>query len=79
MATLMTIPELQDFDDKHVYDQCQNAVLQADTLNFVIEFNSVNARAATNLGVEPIQEFLQTEVSQFPVRLMLLDFPSVRK
>lgn len=64
MTAFTTIPELQDFDDKSVYDQCQHAVLQPDTYNFVIEFDSLNARAAINLGEEPMQRFLQTKVSQ---------------
>ncbi len=78
MATFITIPELQNFDDSFVYDRCHNAIMLADTRNFVIEFDSTNARAAINLGDDAIQRLLQIQVSTFTLSIfMRLEDPSV--
>jgi len=63
MAELTTISELQNFDDENVYRRCEDAIKQADTQNFVIEFDSTEARAAINIGEDAIQRLLQTKVS----------------
>lgn len=57
-------PGFEDFDLSSVYARYASAGLQADTLNFVIDFDSSTAFAALNLDLESIEKALQTEVRE---------------
>ena len=71
MSASTLIPELQDFDNEDAYKECEDAVMQASALNFVVQFDSTKAYSAINLGVDAVRRLLQTEVS---IRLRALDF-----
>ncbi|KAK3176454.1 hypothetical protein OEA41_007777 [Lepraria neglecta] len=61
MAAAARKPEMQDFDDAAVYKRYEDAVKNPNTENFVIEFDSENARAALNLDETRMQGFLEKE------------------
>ncbi|KAK4695245.1 hypothetical protein P7C71_g2470, partial [Lecanoromycetidae sp. Uapishka_2] len=58
MAGFNTIPALHDFDDQSVYEHCEEAMLEAETRNFVIEFDSTEARAAINVEDDDMKRLL---------------------
>lgn len=61
MATSSNIPGFEDFDDKDVYDRCNNALLQAKTLNFVIQFDEKRATAARDINEVDLKKVLETD------------------
>ena len=63
MATASSLPEFGDFDDGNVYETIKEGINRAESLNFVIEFDSSKACAAHNLGIESIKTLLSLEVS----------------
>ena len=64
MAGAATLPNFGDFDIEPMYRLCEEAILHADTRNFVIEFDSEKAYAALNLDGDAVTRFLQTQVSR---------------
>lgn len=63
MAGAASLPEFGDFDDEVVYNRCRQALLQVDTLNFVIDFDGTKAYAVENLSVATLQQLLLVEVN----------------
>jgi hypothetical protein len=61
MATFANVPSFEDFDDKDVYDRYEHALSQAETLNFVIQFDDKNASSALNIKAVDLKEYLKTE------------------
>ena len=57
-----TLPKFENFDDQYVYSRDEIHVLSADSLNFVIEFDTDTAVAALDLSASSIQELLGVEV-----------------
>lgn len=49
MAGVGSNTEFEDFDDESVYNDYEAAILNLDTRNVVIDFNSDNARAVRNV------------------------------
>lgn len=62
MHELPTIPVFADFDDDAVYNQCERALLDRNTRNFVIQFDSRSANCALDLNKASIDELLAKEV-----------------
>lgn len=58
MATFSTLPEFEDFDNVNVYTKAEEYILEADALNFVIEFNDEKAHSALELPASSIQNFI---------------------
>lgn len=61
MATFEDISGFEDFDDKDVYDRCDHALLQAKTLNFVIQFDDKKATSARDIGKVDLKKVLETD------------------
>ena len=74
MAPAARKREMQDFDDAAVYKRYEDAVKNPNTENFVIEFDSENARAALDLDEREMQGVLEKEVN---VRLALESHPQL--
>ena len=74
MAPAARKREMQDFDDAAVYKRYEDAVKNPNTENFVIEFDSENARAALDLDEREMQGFLEKEVN---MRLALESHPQL--
>ena len=74
MAPAARKREMQDFDDAAVYKRYEDAVKNPNTENFVIEFDSENARAALDLEEREVLGFLEKEVN---MRLALESHPQL--
>lgn len=61
MAAFVDIPGFEDFDDKVVYDCYEKALLHAETLNFVIQFDDKNATSARNIGRLNLKKVLERD------------------
>ena len=60
MATIGLPGVSRDFDDTTYYEAFEKAVIEPETSNFTIEFDSDSARASMNMGKETIDKMLQT-------------------
>jgi hypothetical protein len=52
----------EDLDLKPVFEKCEEAVLSADTQNFILEFDNVSAKCALDVDLHGMREILATEV-----------------
>lgn len=57
-----TFPGFEDFDNPQVYTRVEASICSADALNFVIEFDTDTAFAATDLSASSIEDILKVEV-----------------
>jgi len=57
-----TLPSFDDFDNPQVYSSVQASICSADALNFVIEFDTDTALAATDLSARSMENLLNVEV-----------------
>ena len=55
----------ENFDDPLVYAKHEAAVLQADTFNFVIDFDSETALSTLNIDLQSMESILSTQVRHF--------------
>ena len=58
MANIVPPLGLQDFDDWTYYEVFEDAVLDPETLNFIIDFDSQKARACHNVQARSIRDIL---------------------
>ena len=65
MADTGSSPDFKNFDDQSTYSELEDAILQVDTLNVVIEFGTADARAALNVSGAAIHNVLKSEVRFF--------------
>ena len=63
-AGSISLFKLENFDNKHVYEKCQEALLQADTKNFVIHFDDKTASSALDVDELFLEDFLLTYPSK---------------
>lgn len=54
----------ENFDDPSIYAKYESAVRSADTLNFVVDFDSEAAFAALNVDVGFMKRVLNTQVRE---------------
>ncbi|MCJ1226031.1 hypothetical protein MMC12_002680 [Toensbergia leucococca] len=52
------LPKFDDFDERTVYESYEKAVVNPDTLNFIIDFDSKTARAARNIDHQYVANLL---------------------
>jgi len=62
MDSSRTLPGFDDFDNPQVYSRVQASIRSADALNFVIEFDTDTALAATDLSAGSMENLLNVEV-----------------
>lgn len=59
------IPDgFENFDDPSFYAEFEAAVLRADTLNFLVDFDSNAAFAALNVDIGIMKRVLNTQVGE---------------
>ena len=62
MAATTPISEFGNFDDIAIQNVCEEAILQPETRNFVVEFAERYARAAVDLSEERVKKLIELEV-----------------
>lgn len=62
MANVGPFPRFEDFDDPSVYKHCEAAIMKADILNMVIEFDSTKAQAALDVKSLEMEKILHSKV-----------------
>ena len=62
MPGIRTSDGFENFDDPSIYAKYEKAVLHADTLNFVVDFESETASSALNVDLQFMKKVLSTQV-----------------
>ena len=57
-----TSQRFEDFDQKSVFAKFESSVLRAESLNFVLEFDSKKARGALDLDLDGVKQMLASKV-----------------
>ena len=79
MPALATSLRLEDFDQPEIFFKYKAAFLSADSLNFILEFDHKNARAAFDLQHDDFRLAVHSEVSATTVGIVKsLALPTIR-
>ena len=69
----------EDFDDPETYRKCEEHILKADALNFILEFDSDTAHIALDKDSKAMQELLHLESDPNKTRWISLWCPERQK